>query len=141
MTFQRLLDEHDQIDAFSSELEAVCLRDVPDPYAVSQAQFNLRQALDEHFAHEEEALYARLMGTAGTSVEGIEQFQAQLRLLCADWNQYLSEWDAECLNADWPGFRAETMTLMKRVRARTGEETKLIYTQALKHGLIPLRTH
>lgn len=139
MNFERLIAEHDHIDALTVKLEAIAGRDEPDAYAVSQAQFDLRDALDAHFAHEDGAMYARLIDVSGEAGAAVQTFHADFAALCVDWNAYLAEWTADCLEADWESFRAETASLMQRVRDRTKQETNLIYGLALRHNVISLR--
>ncbi|MDO6416700.1 hemerythrin domain-containing protein [Sphingomonas sp. BIUV-7] len=139
MTFEKLIGEHDHLEELTLRLEAICERDVADVYGVAAARFDLKTALDEHLAHEQESIYAHYMESAGAPNAVIAQFHARFEKLCADWNDYLLDWNAQCLEADWPGFKAETADLMRRVRQRTSEETQLIYAMALQHGVLTLR--
>jgi hypothetical protein len=139
MTFEQLLREHDAIDALTERLEACCRSSRPDPEGAVRLRTAIKDAFDSHLDHEDVAIYAELLKSGGQSAETIRHFEDKFARLGADWERYLTEWDAECLAADWDTFREETTVLMARVRERTREETSLIYPLALQKGVIRLR--
>jgi hypothetical protein len=141
MTFEQLMREHDHIDRLTLRLEECCRSAAPDPYAVISARFALKEALDAHLGHEDEAIYPGLLRAGGKPAETITHFEESFAQLRADWGDYLQDWDAESLAADWTSFCRQTEVLMARVRSRTNAETSLIYPLALQRGAIGLRAH
>jgi hypothetical protein len=139
MTFEQLMREHDLIDTLTRRLEKCCRSEIPDPNAAIEARSALKDALDDHLGHEDEAIYPPLIFAGGQPAEAVAHFEATFAQLRTDWSAYLEDWDAECISADWDSFRFETAALMARVRERTHAETSLIYPLALQKGVIALR--
>nr|WP_299911779.1 hemerythrin domain-containing protein [Sphingomonas bacterium] len=139
MTFEQLMREHDEIDAHTRRLEECCAVQAPAIAEVVAARGALRIALEEHLAHEDEALFGRLMTANRASAEAVHAFAAEFGQLRADWGAYLSDWSAAWLADDWDGFRQETAALMSRMRDRTRQETELLYPLALRTAAIGLR--
>ena len=140
MSYERLIREHDEIDAAARRLEVAAQAETPDTAAVAGLLSELACAVDEHLRHEDRAVYSQLIANPDTSARAAPvDFEGMFEALRCDWQNYLSDWDADCLAADWPNFQAETAAIMARLRDRVREETDLIYPLALQRGMIALR--
>lgn len=140
MSYERLIREHDAIDLAARRLENAAGAATPDTATIVGLRSELACAVNEHLHHEDRTVYALLigLGTKGVLNAAID-FEALFQALKCDWEDYLADWDADCILADWEGFQAETSAIMARLRERVRTETDLIYPLALKQGMIPLR--
>lgn len=140
MSYERLIAEHDRIDAKVAELSALVGAETPDVAAVVIVLSDLSGAVSEHLAHEDSLIYPRMISASHTELSEVALgFVDQFAALTADWGLYLREWGSEQIAGDWQGFRGETRAIMARLAARIGAENELLYPAAFRNGLIPLR--
>lgn len=141
MSYKQLIDDHDEIDRLTRELDVVANAAHPDPASASEVLLSLATAVREHLAHEDRTIYSRLTNGKRRPPGTPEiDFEAAFQELSDDWQTYLSDWNLDLLACDWPSFVAETAAMMARLRIRVRDETNLIYPLAMQQGLIGLRS-
>lgn len=137
--FQTLIAEHDHIDVLAKQLSEMA-SDREDVAGVMCLRATLSITLDDHLSREDSFLYDQLLGaTDKVFPEAVLAFRRSFADLAADWGDYLTSWDAECIRADWTTFASETIAMMIRLRARIADENALLYPLALQRGHIRLR--
>jgi iron-sulfur cluster repair protein YtfE (RIC family) len=140
MNYQRLMDEHDRIDAALATLYALSRSARPDLPAVIIGLSDLAGELDRHLAHEDSFIYPRMIsGASGGASDVALAFIDDFARLRADWALYLREWTTDAIAADWTGFREETQSMMARLADRVKAENTLLYAAALQASAIQLR--
>jgi iron-sulfur cluster repair protein YtfE (RIC family) len=140
MSYQRLMDEHDRIDARLATLSVLAKAETPDLPAVVLGLSDLAGELERHLAHEDSFIYPRMMsGASGGASDVANAFVADFAALREDWGLYLREWTSDGIAADWAGFGQETRSMMARLADRVKAENQLLYAAALQSGVIPLR--
>lgn len=137
--YQTLIAEHDQMDGLAEQLIAL-ISGREDAAGALCLRATLSITLDDHLSREDSFLYDELLGaTDKVFPAAVLEFRRSFADLAADWGDYLSSWDAECIRADWASFAAETVAIMHRLRARIADENALLYPLALQKGHIRLR--
>ena len=140
MSYERMIAEHGQIDRGLYRLQLLIEAHEPDASAITILLSDLSQDLSAHLDYEDSIVYPRMLAspdehTSTTARAFVEDF-AQLR---GDWELYLSEWNRDCIVADWAEFRRYTRSMIDRLTARIRAENELLYTAALQAGAIRLR--
>ena len=139
MSYQRLLAEHDAIEALALSLRDVLAGTVANAGAAVALLEDLSRAIEEHH-HEEQAVYCRLRAAGGpAAADLIESFTRQCDAQDAEWRTYVGEWGRDCIVADWEVFREETTVVLVRLHERLRTEASTIYPVALQRGAIRLR--
>lgn len=140
MSYERLIAEHALIDARLEAMRLLTAAAEPDLPAVILGLSALAGELAHHLSHEDSFIYPRMMtGGSAESARAAQAFIDEFAELREDWGLYLTEWNAECIAADWAGFRHHTDALIARLAHRVRAENELLYTVALKNSVIPLR--
>lgn len=140
MSYERLIDEHAQIDVVLERLRALVEAETPDLPAVTIALSNASSELTHHLAHEDSFIYPRMIGgESDVARDAATAFVSDFAALRDDWALYLSEWNAECIGSDWQTFRAATLTMIERLAKRVEAENTVLYAAALRESIIPLR--
>jgi hypothetical protein len=140
VSYEKLIAEHGLIDAALARLAVLAKDDIPDLPGVILALSDLSCELSVHLAHEDGFLYSRML-TNGTP-EGqaaAQTFINEFAELRHDWGLYLGEWNRDCIAGDWAHFRQETDAMIARLAGRIAAENNLLYTMALRIGVITLR--
>lgn len=139
MSYERLIQEHDAIDALARKLAAAAELN-PDTDHVMTLLWDLSLAVGQHLRHEDRSVYQPLLdGPADKKLASSRDFEQMFQDLRSDWEQYLGDWNSETLAADRATFKHETATMMTRLRERVRAETTLLYPAALQCGAIRLR--
>lgn len=138
--FFRLVSEHDTIDAGIDALKRLTTAAEMDLEAVLAALATLSVDLREHLAHEDSFIYPMMIEQDRTNSHEVAQsFVSEFAALRADWNAYLAEWTADCIEADWGNFCWQTASMMTRLGLRVMRENEVLYLRALQNGRIRLR--
>jgi hypothetical protein len=139
MSYQRLLAEHDAIEALAGSLESVLDGGAPDALAAVALLEDLASAIEEHH-REEQVVYGRLCASGDPlATELVAAFVRQCDSQDAEWRAYIGDWGRDCIAADWETFRAETGAVIARLHQRLRAEASTIYPVALQRGVIRLR--
>lgn len=137
--FETLIAEHDHMDALAAEL-TLAMTSAHSVQDVLALRADLSITLDEHLAKEDAFLYDELIDARQPAFPAaIARFHSSFADLATDWADYLQSWDADCIEAEWQEFAAETVVMMQRLRARIAEENSLLYPMALRTNHIRLR--
>lgn len=139
MDYERLLAEHDHIDALCRVLMRTVTVERPDLGEIMGVRADLSAALAQHLAHEDSFIYPAIASRCGKTAQVADAFVVEFSDLVHDWAVYLAEWSAECIAADWATFRTETIAIIRRLRERVRRECELLYPTALKSGAVTLR--
>jgi len=140
MSYQHLIAEHDDIDRRLNKLLALVLAKVPDVDGAVIALSDLASALGSHLAHEDRLLYTRMIDAAPADFRyTVIAFNRDFDALRADWEVYLHEWSSESINYDWYNFAAATKLMAVRLAARVRAENEILYSTALKAGVLTMR--
>lgn len=140
MSYERLIDEHAQIDRVLERLRGLVETDTPDLPAVTIALADVSGELAHHLAHEDSFIYPRMIaGESDVARDAATAFISDFAALRHDWDLYLTEWSAECIGADWQTFREATLSMIARLAKRVEAENTVLYAAALRESVIPLR--
>lgn len=140
MSYERLIDEHAQIDIARVRLQCLMDTDTPDVGAVVVALSDLARQLADHLAHEDSFIYPRMIAGSNTeSSSTANNFVSEFADLRRDWLLYVAEWNGERIAADWARFRSESERMNLWLEQRVRAENELLYAMALKTNAIPLR--
>ncbi len=139
MDYQRLLGEHDEIDALCRALIRSVTSERPDPDTILMVRADLAAALDAHLAHEDSFIYPEMATNGGASAAVAAEFVSEFAGLTEDWALYLCEWSGECIVGDWTTFRTESIAFVRRLRLRVRRASDTLYPAALRSGAITLR--
>lgn len=140
VSYERLIAEHARIDHALARLLVLTEDGAPDLTALTLALSDLSNELTAHLAHEDSFIYSRML--AGKDSDGpatAQKFIDDFAELRHDWGLFLAEWNAECIEADWQNFRHEAHAMTHRLARRVAAENELLYTMALRIGVISLR--
>jgi len=139
MSYERLIREHDEMEAMVQDIIALTASSHVQAAAASDELIRLATLVSDHLREEDALIYptiARAMRMPEAEVKGIISAFEELK---ADWHAYIADWDGECVAGDWEGFRPATMAMLPRLRERVRFEQSMLYSAALQHGIIKLR--
>lgn len=140
MSYERLIAEHGRIDMALGHLQRLIDEEVADSPAVVIALSDLSRELTGHLDYEDSFIYPRMISSANPqAVATAQEFAEDFAELSADWGLYLGEWNSECIDGDWQGFRDETRSIVSRLADRIRAENELLYAAALQVNAIRLR--
>ena len=140
MSYQRLIAEHDAIDALAAALGTMLDRPTAEPEAVVALLSELAMAIEEHRRNAHRIVYQRLLdGSNAAAAVTVAHFAEQFGVLEVEWHAYLGDWGADCIAADWEQFGVETRAALDHLLRRLRNEAAVIYPIALQRGAIRLR--
>ena len=138
--YQTLIIEHDRLNLLAGRL-ARAVAGQPNVDAALGMRAELSAAVESHLTREEGFLYEELSAPGdGKFQAAVAEFRQSFANLSELWPDYLRDWDADRIAADWAGFAAQTVAMMERLRARITDENRLLYPLALQGCRIRLRT-
>ncbi|WP_242154119.1 hemerythrin domain-containing protein [Sphingomonas sp. BAUL-RG-20F-R05-02] len=137
MNYQDLIDDHDQIDAFSEQLEMMVRHQDGTSSDVNALIGRLAAIVTDHLCKEDSFIYPQLAASSdpADSASLIDEFEEIKR----DWQMYLAAWQAGEPSNNWEKFRSSTLGMLARLRSRVMKETGLLYGMALREGLITMK--
>ncbi|MBV9840528.1 MAG: hemerythrin domain-containing protein [Sphingomonadaceae bacterium] len=140
MSLERLIAEHDEIEALAALIERLAAAPLADAAAVASLLGALAIAIADHRGNEQRSVYLRLLNGRDSAASRLaSSFADEYRGLEQDLEIYLSDWTAECIAADWETFGAETTAILTRMRHRVARESAVVYPLALQRGAVRLR--
>lgn len=140
LSVERLIAEHEQLDALAEALEAHVAAQQPDIPATLAAKSILSITLDAHLRDEDAGLYAKLAGRSDLGLGNLSlSLQQELESLRHDWSAYLTEWCDDAVESDWRNFVEETRRMMARLRDRIARENGYLFPLALQGSALSLR--
>ncbi|OYW22392.1 MAG: hypothetical protein B7Y98_05145 [Sphingomonas sp. 32-62-10] len=140
MTYERLMQEHDRIDHHLDRMTYLIQQENEDAVGATLILSDLADELRLHLAHEDSLMYRPMVAAHRPAfIKTADDFCRQFETLRCDWDRYLVEWTTGIIRADWVGFRASTLIIIERLKARVRAENDLLYAAALQAGAITLR--
>lgn len=137
ITWTRLLGDHDRIARQCADLVDLARR--PDrPVEIAAIQLlELAVFVADHMGVEDRVIDLTAAAIhAGTSPEAAEAMRVRLDTLKSDWAEFIVRWTPDAIAADWPAFTIAAEAILPRLAAQVRCENDLLYTEALRRGLI-----
>jgi hemerythrin-like domain-containing protein len=137
VNYHELIDDHDHIERLAAQLEHSVKNDPVDHASVDSVLGELATVVDDHLKKEDSFIYPQLAASAdpADATSLIVEFEEIKR----DWEIYLSSWKEGQAANDWNGFAASSIGMLERLRKRVMKETGLLYSMALREGLIDMK--
>lgn len=132
LSYQRLLQEHDEIEMLARRLTVELDNDEAGAGALAGLLRDLVTLVRDHLAAEDVRIYelaARAM--PGLAADAVDHAEHEFVLLKANWQQYLELWDEAAIRADRAGFAAASRRMLPRLRDRVRLENDLLVAMAL----------
>jgi len=121
-----LRQQHDAIEAISSELAAIVMADAPRP--VGAVRWRLARELIGHLAVEDRWFYPHLIGNGpANAAQMARAFKAEMGELAAEFTQYIADWSDQRIAKDWGAFGRETGSILDALHNRIRRENELLY--------------
>ena len=140
MSYERVIAEHGRIDVELRRLQLLIEAEAPDAAAVTICLSDLSAELAAHLEFEDTIIYPRMIASTDQHTSTTARaFARDFAALRSDWEMYLSEWNLDCIVADWAEFCRYTATMITRLTVRIRAENEQLYTAALQAGAIRLR--
>lgn len=125
----RLREEHAELVKIASQLSALVDQPTPPPQVELFAlRRQLSSTLIAHLKAEDWVLYPRLMGSGNAEVAATAQaFNDEMGGLASTYLAYSDKWNAGAIASDWPGYCAETKTIIAALTDRITRENRELY--------------
>lgn len=138
--YDRLIGDHQRIAELIAELLGVTRLEPSASEKAISLLFQLSIQLSTHLAYEDEvADLTQVARLAGKSPSNIGDILEELNALRADWHRYIAHWSPENIVAHWADFARDTNGMLQRIAVQLALENELLYTPALRHGVVSLR--
>jgi hemerythrin-like domain-containing protein len=126
-----LCEEHRRLERRASALVQMVGAASSDPVAAAALRWRLAQALFEHCAREDRAIYDRLMASGDApAIAASWHYRCEHGTMVRDFAGYIAEWPVGRIGREWPQFRADTETMMDRLARRIEREEAVLYPHA-----------
>lgn len=123
-----LCEEHRKLEALAGQMLAIVAAPVADAAAIATLRWRLAQALLDHCAVEDRAVYDRLLASGDAAATALAwRYRQEFGALGAAYAHYISDWPVDRINRNWIGFRADTQTMMNTLSARILCEERELY--------------
>lgn len=129
MPIEKLEAEHREVLEMAEMLEATIAGPYPERSAAfMQVRWNFTREVLTHLSHDEALVMVPLMGDRRPHIAQLAaQSRVQLRQLYDDFEAHMARWMGLPAEREWPQYRREVQTLMRRLRARVAAEETGIY--------------
>ena len=136
MSYQRLIADHDSIDALIAELLAVA-DGAPCPMSASGVLARLAAAVRDHRVAED-AILSDTLGAATGNRHARAAIAAMRDLDDVEeaWTLYLYRWSPSEISAAWEAFAEDTRSLMSVIRLELAREAGILYSLAVHYHLL-----
>lgn len=126
---ERLRAEHAALETLSQFLmELVAAAHPPRATELAAVRGMLRDTLVRHLKCEDWALYPRLRATGDYELNRLaKEFVDEMGHIAGDFADYDARWTGEAVEADWPGFCAETTGILAALGMRIEREDRDLY--------------
>jgi len=121
--------EHLRILAIADGLAAIARRSAPgNRLELFRLRGDLRRTLLVHLAREDWVVYPRLLASTRPQVHALaKRLAVQAAAFSAAFQAYGRKWTTASIEADWPGFRRETLDILAQLRQRIRVEDHELY--------------
>ena len=137
-SFERLIREHTAISARARSL-IDAIDGGASPLALHAALSALEGELGAHLAHEDAAIYPKLMVSADESAAAAREAVRRFETLAADWTDHARKWTTTAIARSPRRFGEATRAILGRLGERIKLENELLYPMALGASHIRLR--
>jgi hypothetical protein len=129
MPIAKLEAEHRRVLEMADTLDAMAAGPFPEaPGIFTQKLWSFTREVMAHLSNDEALVVVPLMDDRRPHIAQLAvQSHAQLRALHADLERHMTNWRALPAAENWPGYRREVQTLIRRLRARVAAEESGIY--------------
>jgi hypothetical protein len=125
-----LCGEHRQLEAQASRLMDIVSAEVPDPATIAMVRWRMAQALSDHCAHEDLAIYDWLLASGDVSASAVAwAFQREHGALVELFGRYIVSWPVERIAREWDAFRVDTHGVVEALADRIACEEEILYPQ------------
>lgn len=133
---ERLRAEHAAIVTLSGFLmDMVAAPQPPRATELASVRGMLRDTLTRHLKCEDWALYPKLQAKGDPDISRLaKQFVDEMGHIADDFAAYDLRWTQAAVDADWPGFCAETTGILDTLAMRIDREDKDLYPVAEQIG-------
>lgn len=126
-----LREEHRQLEDQAKRLRAIVMAPVADAAAVAGIRWKMAQAIQDHCAHEDVAVYQAIFASGdGAATRAAWADRQAHGKLPRSFAHYISEWPVARINRQWDAFRADTLAMLDRLATRIGNEENSLYPHA-----------
>lgn len=139
-SYKQLITEHDAIEAAANALLAAVDKGYASSTDLAVQLHTLAIVVEDH-VEREDLIIAGLDETqlSGPWIEAWREGADAFVRLKSDWTKFLKAWNAEAIQDDRIGFKADAHTILGRLRDRVQLETRAFYATALQTGAIGIR--
>ena len=96
MSSERLIGEHDRIEAFATRIESAVASPGSDPCDVTALLGDLAIAIADHRENEQHSVYRQLLNGRDTAASRlVSSFTSEFETFEQDLQVYLADWTAE----------------------------------------------
>jgi hypothetical protein len=129
MPIAKLEAEHRRILEMADTLDTMSAGPFPEvPGEFTQKLWSFTREVMAHLSNDEALVIVPLMDDRRPHIAQLAvQSHAQLRALHADLERHMTSWHTLPAAGNWPGYRREVQTLIRRLRARVATEETGIY--------------
>ncbi len=134
---ERLRAEHSALVTLSGFLmEMVAAPTPPRATEIASVRGMLRDTLTRHLKCEDWALYPKLQARGDPELSRLaKEFVDEMGHIASDFLAYDRRWTPETIEADWPGFCAETTGILDALAMRIEREDQDLYPVAERLAL------
>ncbi|USU06401.1 opsin-5 family protein [Sphingomonadaceae bacterium OTU29MARTA1] len=133
----RLVGDHDRIARQCGALVALTRRDDRPAEDVTVALLELTVSVADHLGVEDQVIDMTTVAIrGGTSPDHAAAMADELEALKSDWTAFIVRWNPTAVVAQWDAFAEDAAAMLPRLVAQVKRENELLYTAALRHGVI-----
>jgi iron-sulfur cluster repair protein YtfE (RIC family) len=126
-----LCGEHRQLEEQASQLMEIAGAAVPDPATVAMIRWRLAQALSDHCAREDRAIYDNMLASGDVSATAIAwAFRREHGALAESFGRYIGAWPVDRIAREWARFRVDTHAVLEALADRIACEEDVLYAHA-----------
>ncbi len=124
--FAKLRQDHAELVRMARQLTEFIGQPSPPPQLeLFELRRQMTSTLIAHLKAEDWVLYPRLMASNDSSVaEAGRAFNAEMTGIAGAYSDYASRWGATAIEADWPGYCAETRGIIEALMNRITRENR-----------------
>ena len=137
MNYQDLISDHDRIDALTAKLEIAVQAENPEQTSAVMLLGDLERLVAAHLDKEDSFIYPDLVRSRDPA--DAASLVVEFESLKQDWGSYLAVWREGVTADEWLNFQASTLGMLQRLRERVMKETGLLYSLALREGMITMK--
>ncbi len=120
--------EHAELDQLAEQLITQVTQSGGPDTRMASMRWRLNHVLMVHLAKEDRHVYPRLQSCGEARVEAMAtRFADEMGGLAQAYLAYASDWTAQKIAEDWPGYATATLGVMRALRTRIRREERDLY--------------